>query len=104
MMISVSVTYSVKPEFVELNKQNIAVFLSDFKELRSTIFFYNVYVKQDGLTFVHFSMYECAEIQNTILSVPSFIEFQRNRDESGLLAEPVIEVLDHLGSSLAKLV
>lgn len=83
-MINVIVTYTVKPEFVSENKNNIQKFLNDFKNLDQTKFEYKVFVKEDGVTFVHFSNYENEEVQNEVLNIPSFKEFQRLRDESGL--------------------
>ncbi|MFI5453078.1 hypothetical protein ACHMWN_13065 [Pedobacter sp. UC225_61] len=102
-MISVKVSYTVKPEFVAQNKQNISVFLSDFKKLVDKNFLYNVYLKEDGLTFLHISMYENQEVQQHILNVPSFLQFQKERDENGLNGAPKIEVLTSIGSSIGLL-
>ncbi len=99
-MIAVQVTYQINAEFVEENKRNIAAFLADFRELQHSKFLYHVYVKEDGLTFVHVSMYENEEIQQQILNTPSFLSFQQHRDERGLTAPAVIEPMEHLGSSL----
>lgn len=57
-MISVTVTYKVKKEFVERNIANIENFIKDFEKLDSSEFEYNVFTKQDGLTFVHRSLYK----------------------------------------------
>lgn len=100
-MIAVQVTYTINADFLEENKRNIATFLADFKELRNSKFLYHVYAKDDGLTFVHVSMYENEDIQNEVLNVPSFVTFQQERDEKGLVAAPVIENLSHLGSSIS---
>lgn len=102
-MISVKVSYTVKLEFVAQNKQNISVFLSDFKKLVDKNFLYNVYLKEDGLTFLHISMYENQEVQQHILNVPSFLQFQKERDENGLNGVPKIEVLTSIGSSIGLL-
>ncbi|WP_461790692.1 hypothetical protein [Pedobacter sp.] len=100
-MIAVQVTYKINAEFLEENKRNIATFLADFKELRNSKFLYHVYAKDDGLTFVHISMYENEQIQNEVLNIPSFLVFQQERDEKGLVAPPLIENLQHLGSSIS---
>ena len=100
-MIAVQVTYKVKVDFVEENKSNISAFLADFKEMHTSRFLYHVYVKEDGLTFVHVSMYENTEIQEKVLNTPSFIKFQEVRDQSGLTELPTIENLAHLGSSIS---
>ncbi|WP_199119271.1 hypothetical protein [Pedobacter sp. ASV28] len=99
-MISVQVTYRIKPDFVEKNKKNIHNFLVDFKSMLTTKFLYNVYVKEDGLTFVHHSMYADEAMQQEVLNTPSFLAFQRERDEHGLIEAPSIEILTHIGSSM----
>ena len=98
-MISVIVTYKVNPEFVEQNRQNIQQFLADFKKFDTSQFQYNVYIKSDEMTFVHHSIYNDGNIQAELLNVPSFIEFQKARDESGLAEMPKIEVLNFVGST-----
>ncbi len=103
-MISVIVTYQVKPEFIDQNKQNIQRFLKDFKELGTSDFQYSVYTKEDNVTFVHHSVYKDEKVQTEILHVPSFLEFQRIRDESGLNGTHKAEVLKVVGSTNEKLV
>jgi hypothetical protein len=103
-MISVIVTYTVNPGFVDQNKQHIHQFLKDFKELGTSDFQYTVYTKDDNVTFVHHSMYKNEKIQTQLLSVPSFKEFQRLRDESGLNGTHKIEVLNIVGSTNEELV
>jgi len=92
-MINVIVTYTVKPEFVPENKLNIQKFLDDFKNLNPETFEYKVYVKEDGITFLHYSNYINEEVQHEVLNVPSFKEFQRLRDESGLNGSHKVEIL-----------
>lgn len=99
-MIAIQVTYTVKPNFVETNRANIGAFLADFKAMQTSNFLYHIYVKEDGLTFVHLSMYENEEMQREVLATPSFIKFQQERDEQGLDGTPLVEELKHLGSSL----
>lgn len=99
-MITSQVTYTVDPEFVAANKKLIAGFLEDFKSLKHLAFMYNVLVKQDGVTFVHISMYETEAVQQEISGRDSFKAFQEARDASGLKGEVVVEALDLIGSSL----
>lgn len=98
-MINVIVTYSVPENFVEQNIANIATFLEDFKQLDQSKFSYRILQKNDGRIFVHISKYENEEIQKQLLNVPSFLEFQRQRDESCDDIEQTIEVLTQIGSS-----
>lgn len=99
-MISVKVTYTVDPTFVAQNKQNISSFLADFKKLKQYNFMYNVFLMDDGLTFLHVGMYEREEDQQQVLNVPSFLKFQEERDQSGLINQPKIEEMTLVGSSL----
>ena len=48
-------------------------------------------------------MYESERDQNTVLNVPSFLQFQKERDESGLNETPKIEFIELVGSSLSLL-
>ncbi len=95
-MINVIVSYTVKPEFVSANKANIEKFLNDFKNLDQSTFEYKVFVKEDGVTFLHYSNYANEEVQHEILNVPYFKEFQRLRDESGLNGSHKVELLQSI--------
>lgn len=99
-MISVKVTYTVKPEFVAQNKTNIKSFLQDFKELKTLDFKYEVFLSENGVTFLHIASYKNETIQDQILNIASFKEFQKKRDESGLNDSHKFELLEHVGSSL----
>jgi len=90
------VTYTVNPEFVSENKANIRKFLDDFQNLDQETFEYKVYVKEDSVTFVHYSNYINEEVQHEVLNVPSFKEFQRLRDESGLNGSHKVEILQSI--------
>ncbi len=98
-MIHVTVSYQVKPEFVSENKANIHKFLKDFKTLDTSKFEYRVFLKENGKTFVHTSSYVDGSVQNKILNVPSFLEFQRRRDESGLNNSHQVEILERIGGT-----
>lgn len=95
-MINVIVTYTVQPEYVSENKTHIQKFLDDFKNLDQEAFEYKVYVKEDGVTFVHYSNYINEEVQHEVLNVPSFKEFQQLRDESGLNGTHKVEILQSI--------
>lgn len=97
-MISVIVTYQVKLEFAEQNKANIQRFLNDFEQLDATKFKYSVFVKEDGVSFVHYSQYADEIMQNELLNVPSFKAFQEMRDASGLNNTHKVEILQSVGS------
>ncbi|TCD28761.1 hypothetical protein EZ456_05100 [Pedobacter psychrodurus] len=98
-MITVKVTYGVKKEFVSKNKENITIFMADFKAMNSRDFKYNVYTLDDETAFVHISEYANEQVQKKVLSTPSFVEFQRQRDASGLIKAHHIEVLHSFAAS-----
>lgn len=98
-MIVVKVTYTVKPDFADKNRENIALFLEDFGQLNGEDFRYNVYESEDGKTFMHLSHYRNEAIQKELLNVSSFKSFQKLRDESGLEIEPKIEVMNLVGAA-----
>ncbi|MDD7888156.1 hypothetical protein [Flavivirga sp. 57AJ16] len=98
-MIIVKVTYTTKTEFVEENQKNINLFMADFKKMQTNGFNYTSYLCEDGKTFIHLSHYINEEIQKELLQVPSFLFFQKQRDESGLENLPSIEVLKLVDTS-----
>lgn len=102
-MITVQVTYTVKPEFAARNKENISRFLEDFRQLDTAAFWYRVYVLEDGITFLHFSSYRDEAIQSQVLNVPSFKAFQKERDGSGLNDSHAVKVLQLVGASSDRL-
>jgi hypothetical protein len=97
-MISVKVTYTVRPDFAATNKQNIQQFMNDFKTLGND-FRYTVLTSADGKTFIHLSQYKNEVIQKKLLETPSFLSFQQQRDDSGLEMAPQIEVLTLVDAS-----
>lgn len=99
-MIIVKVTYTVKPNFVNKNKENIQLFMEDFQKLNTNDFLYTIYSCEDGKTFVHLSHYKNEGIQKQLLEVPSFISFQKQRDESKLELVPTIETMCLVSASM----
>ena len=98
-MINVMVSYRVNPDFVEENKVNIEKFLESFKDLDHKKFTYSVFLNHDGVSFTHISHYEDKDIQQEVLNTPSFIDFQRKRDESGLDDSHSVQMLQYIGST-----
>jgi quinol monooxygenase YgiN len=97
-MINVNVKYTVLPEFSDTNRENIERFLESFRELDHTKFRYQVFVEDDGLTFYHHSAYLNEDIQQQLLAMPLFLEFQRQRD-ANLDGKPEIKTLKFQGSA-----
>lgn len=98
-MINVIVTYQIKREFLDKNRLNIKKFLNDFETLDTSKFNYIVYCNEDEMTFTHISNYIDEKIQNEVLNVPSFLEFQKKRDESGLNNSHKVQIMECIGST-----
>ncbi len=98
-MISALVTYRVQPQFVKENKLNIKKFMEDFKKLDNTKFTYDIFLRDDGVTFVHMSSYSNKQMQQKILMTPSFLSFQQKRDKSGLNNSHNVSLLEFVGST-----
>ena len=56
-MRAVKVEYTVKPEYVATNKANIQKVMDELRSLGNTGILYSTYVKEDGVSFVHFSIH-----------------------------------------------
>lgn len=97
-MIVVQVTYSVNEAYVNTNKELIQKFLIDFEQIDSTQFLYSICQTTDGKTFIHTSQYKNKDIQQRLLSTPSFVYFQEQRDKN-LISDPKIEFLNYVGAS-----
>lgn len=98
-MIVVKVTYTVKPEFVQKNQENINLFMVDIRKMNSINYRYTAYLCEDGKTFVHLSHYQNEKIQKQLLDVPSFKSFQKQRDDSGLDGSHNVEVMNLVATS-----
>lgn len=98
-MITVTVSYTVKPEYAAQNKQNIERFLEDFKQLNTLTFRYHAYQLEDGVSFRHLAQFPDEATQKQVLSTPSFKDFQQQRDASGVGDSQRIEKLQLIGAS-----
>ena len=53
----IRVQYTVKPEYAEQNKMNIAQVMKDLRALNNPNTKYASYLEEDGVTFMHFAQY-----------------------------------------------
>ncbi|ASZ15117.1 ankyrin repeat domain-containing protein [Chitinophaga pendula] len=98
-MQAVKVSYTVQPSFVAQNQANIAVALEELRQQNNPDIRYHVFLDPDGQTFHHLAIYRGPEVAKALLEMPSFLEFQRQRDESGLVAPPQITPLSWVNGS-----
>ena len=92
------VAYTVRAEFVEENKRNIAAVMRQLRELGSNDVKYAVYLQQDGRTFMHF-VHQCtAEAERYPTSLESFKAFQAQL-KPNLEVPPKVETFALVDSS-----
>lgn len=93
------VIYTVKPEFVNDNIQNIHTFMDDVKKINNQGIRYAVLLGADGKTFIHLSSFDKDSSQKALLELESFKTFQKRRDASGLEVQPSIEEMSLVAAS-----
>ena len=98
-MKAVIVTYTVQEDFAETNAENIRKVMAEMRELADPGIRYQSFRKQDGVTFVHFGMYDDESAVDRMGSVESFKEFQQALRGSNPVSKPNAEWLDVVGSS-----
>ena len=86
--------YTVKPEFVEQNRQNLAEFIAALTAISTPGLSYRVFLEEDGQTFLHLVASE-DDPSAVITGLPSFKKFQ-----SELLASDPVLRPDQVSMSL----
>jgi hypothetical protein len=84
-MRAVKVEYTVSPAYVNTNKANIEKVMTELHGLGDVGILYSTYIKEDGLSFVHFSIHKTEE--NILTSLPSFKTFTEQLKAEGLSGE-----------------
>jgi hypothetical protein len=84
-MRAVKVEYTVKPGYAETNKMNIQKVMEELKALGNVGILYSTYIKEDGVSFVHFSIHRDEE--NIIPSLPAFKIFSTQLKAEGLAGD-----------------
>lgn len=78
----IRVSYRVRDEFVEVNKQNIEKVMSDLKAINNPDIKYATFLEPDGKTFMHFAMYPNEETLQILENLNSFNLFRRELKKS----------------------
>jgi hypothetical protein len=95
----VKVTYTVNPGFVATNQENVKKFVKDIAALNNQAIRYISYLAGDGKTFIHIGAFDNDEAQKQFLDLPSFKEFQQQRNGSGLEAPENLEIISLVAAS-----
>ena len=98
-MRAVKVEYTVKPGYVSTNKANIQKVMDELRALGDVGVLYSSYVKEDGCSFVHFSIHRDSEEPNIITTLPAFKAFSTQLKEEGLVTQPQAIKLDMVARS-----
>ena len=98
-MRAVKVEYTVKPEYVGINKANIQKVMDELRALGDVGVLYSTYVKEDGCSFVHFSIHRDSEEPNLITTLPAFKAFSTQLKAEGLVAPPQSLKLEMIAKS-----
>ncbi|RPD41439.1 antibiotic biosynthesis monooxygenase [Chitinophaga barathri] len=98
-MITVKVTYTVSAEFAQRNIANVNTFMQALRQLNNPAIRYVSYLGEDGKTFTHIAQYDNAAAQREFLAMPAFLEFQRQRDASGLEKPQHVETMQVVAAS-----
>jgi hypothetical protein len=96
-MNAVKVQYTVKADYVETNKQNIARVMAALRKLNNPDVKYSAFLLDDGKTFVHFVM-RANEAANEVLgNLDEFKDFQQQLRASEPEVPPKAENLTLVG-------
>jgi hypothetical protein len=94
------IQYTVRSDFAEQNKQNIANVMQELGSLNHPGIRYSAYVLDDGKSFMHFVVFTDEEAgKNVINSLASFKRFQSDLKASNPEVPPKFEDLALVGSS-----
>ena len=84
------VQYTVRSEFAEQNRQNIAAVMNELRALDRSDVRYAVYLHDDGKTFMHVAQQNSTEAERFPTSLDSFKAFQARLKEN-LEVPPKVE-------------
>src|SRR5436305_1209506 len=93
------VQYTVVPEFVETNKQNITKVMDKLRSIGSPGVRYSSYLLEDGKTFMHYVIMQDEAANKVILDLEEFKHFQSELKASRPEVPPKAENLSLVGSS-----
>lgn len=96
-MKTIRVRYTVKPDYVETNKQRVLAVIAALRERNAGSVKYVVHVEPDGRTFVHLAMLRDPN-DNVIPGLPEFAAFREGL-AGNLESPPETQDWDVVGTS-----
>lgn len=98
MMKAVKVEYTVQPEYVEQNKENIRKVMDRLKKEPIAGMMYSSYTTGDGNTFVHINIAKDQETMGKLNEVQEFNDFRQALKASAPVSPPKQTELDPVGA------
>lgn len=98
-MRNTRVIYTVRPDYVEQNKANIAQVMKDLRALNNPNAKYATYQEEDGVTFMHFAQFPNEETAQLLNELPSFAKFRKELKESLPVSPPAAMNLSLVASA-----
>ncbi len=95
----VRVQYTVRPEFVPVNKENIRQIVNELRSINNPRIKYSAYLLPDGKTFMHFDHFDNEEAHQVLQSLESFKKFAHELSDSNSEVEPKLELLKIVAST-----
>lgn len=95
----VRVHYTLKPEHVAANQQNIAAVVAELKTLNHPGIKYGAWLLPDGKSFMHFDQFENEAAHLALQELASFKKFATELWAGGFESEPVLELLSPVAST-----
>ncbi len=97
-MKAVQVQYTVQPEYVEKNKDNIQKVMEALKANPIAGMLYSSYILDDEQTFVHINIAKDSETMSKLNDLPEFKEFRMGLKASNPVSPPKPTNLNSVGA------
>jgi hypothetical protein len=98
-MEAVRVRYTVKPEYVDHNKENIRKVMEEVRSLNPEGLKYSTFQLEDKVTFIHIAMFDDTDSRKILGTLESFQKFQKELKDSEPDSPPQPIDLHLVGSS-----
>ncbi len=98
-MKAIKVQYTVKPEFVDRNKENIKAVMDSLQAEPIEGMYYSTYRLEDGSSFMHINIAINDEVMSKLNEVEAFKNFRMALKGSEPLSPPKAEKLEFVGFS-----
>lgn len=96
-MKAVKVEYTVKPEYVSTNQENITKVMEFLKSNPIEGMFYKAFLMDDGQSFMHINIAKDQKTMDKLMDVELFNEFRKQLKGSGPINAPKQTNLEKVG-------